>query len=79
MTEGTASIVTLTPDEAFKAIRCPLTVMRGEKSELVTAEGFAAMAQAGPDGTRYVSIPGAYHHVPLDQPLALVEALRASL
>jgi pimeloyl-ACP methyl ester carboxylesterase len=64
-------------DAAFVKIRCPLTLIRGERSDLVTAERFSAMQRVAPAGTRLFAIPGSYHHVPLDQPLALVSALRA--
>jgi pimeloyl-ACP methyl ester carboxylesterase len=58
---------------------CPVALMWGELSALVTDGLVADMAQRLPAGTPLIPIPGAYHHVMADQPLALVAALRALL
>jgi len=53
--------------------------MWGEQSELVHGGLVADMAARMPPGSKLVPIPGAYHHVMADQPLALVAALRGLL
>ena len=59
--------------------RCRLALVYGEHSEVVPPEVAAyAAALMGPEAP-VLSIPGAYHHLLLDQPLAFVEALRALL
>jgi pimeloyl-ACP methyl ester carboxylesterase len=59
--------------------RCPLAFIRGEKSTSVTDEIWAELKQAAPSHTPFLDIPEAYHHVMVDQPLALVTGLRAVL
>ncbi|HEV7416262.1 MAG TPA: alpha/beta hydrolase [Tianweitania sediminis] len=66
-------------DEALPRIKSPLTLIRGELSALVSAKGMETMAAVAPAETRFIAVPEAYHHVPVDQPLALVAALRAVL
>ncbi len=58
---------------------CPLAMLWGEKSALLTPEIVAGMAKHVPAGTPMIAIPEAHHHVMMDQPLALVSALRALL
>lgn len=63
----------------LKAIRCRIAIFRGESSVLLPPEigeyMFNLLGRAAP----VVEIPQAQHHVMLDQPLALVAALRALL
>ncbi len=64
---------------ALRGVGCRMIAMRGDGSELMTAEVEAYMrAQAG-DRVGFVTIPEARHHVMLDQPLGFVAALRAVL
>jgi pimeloyl-ACP methyl ester carboxylesterase len=62
---------------------CRVAIVNGAESDIVDAEVRAYMAQlladspAGQAGVPFVEIPEARHHVLLDQPLALVTALRA--
>jgi pimeloyl-ACP methyl ester carboxylesterase len=58
---------------------CPLVMMAGERSKLMTASARTYMSSIAPAGTPWVLIPDADHHVLLDQPLALIGALRALL
>ncbi len=62
--------------ETISEFNCPVAMIRGEKSALVTDEVWTYMCKAFPGGTARFSIPEARHHVMLDQPLALVSALR---
>jgi pimeloyl-ACP methyl ester carboxylesterase len=61
------------------AITCPLTLLWGGDSETSTPEGRAWLYKRLPPHMRHATIPGAGHHVMLDQPLALVAALRTIL
>jgi pimeloyl-ACP methyl ester carboxylesterase len=56
--------------------RCPIALIRGERSRLIRAEDAAYMMSLLPDGAPHIAIPDADHHVMVDQPLALVAALR---
>jgi pimeloyl-ACP methyl ester carboxylesterase len=57
------------------AAKVPLAHLWGEKSVLAVPDGAGPM----PGETLAVGIPEAHHHVPIDQPLALVAAIRAVL
>lgn len=59
--------------------RVPLAILRGELSGISGGAMLERMRRTAPAGTAFVDIPQAYHHVMLDQPLALVCALRALL
>ena len=60
------------------ATSCPAALIHGAHSTIVDEEVLAHAGAARPDLAR-VSIPAAHHHVPLDQPLALLAALRTLL
>jgi pimeloyl-ACP methyl ester carboxylesterase len=55
--------------------RCPVALMWGDRSKLVTDDTAAYMRGLAPKGTPVVVIPDADHHVMVDQPLAFVAAL----
>lgn len=59
------------------AARCPLGFIFGERSSVVTPEHIARQRAHAPAGTPFIGIPGAAHHVMLDEPFALVAAIRA--
>jgi len=63
----------------LKATRCRIAVLRGEHSILMPAEVGAYMFNLLGRSAPVVDIPEAQHHVMLDQPLALVAALRTLL
>jgi len=65
--------------EQLLAARCRLALFRGEDSVVVPADTAAYMSELLDHSAPVVSIPGAQHHVLLDQPLALVAALRTLL
>ena len=68
------------PWEAFKAIKCPVLVLRGAKSDLLSAETAQAMNESLPD-CRVVEVPGVGHAPVLVEPVAkaaLLEFLTAS-
>lgn len=57
--------------------RCPLALIVGEASELIRDEIATYMRGIYPEGTPFIGIPEAGHHIMADQPLALVAALRS--
>jgi len=60
--------------------RCPVTLVRGGRSRLITPELHALALGLAPPGTRSLEIADADHHVMADQPLAfarLIGELRA--
>ena len=61
------------------SIRCRLAVFSGEHSDLVTSEVSSTISELVGDTAPFVEIPAAHHHLLLDQPLALIAALRAIL
>jgi pimeloyl-ACP methyl ester carboxylesterase len=65
--------------EELRAIRMPLAFIQGEQSALLTAEVARHTRANAPPQTPWVSIPEAGHHLMLDQPLAVVSALRTLL
>jgi pimeloyl-ACP methyl ester carboxylesterase len=56
---------------------CPIGFIYGERSPLATPAIVAAQRASAPAGTPSIGIPEAWHHVMLDQPIALVVALRS--
>jgi len=67
------------PVADVKNAKCPIAIVRGGKSIVMTQESAAFMQEIAPAGTPLIEIPEAHHHIMLDQPLALVSALRALL
>lgn len=59
--------------------KVPLALIRGERSWLSGGAMEQRMRRTAPAGTPCIAIPEAYHHVMVDQPLALVAALRTLL
>lgn len=66
-------------DDYLAATRCRVAVFKGQYSDLVTPDVQEYIDELLGRNSPIVEIPEAYHHVPLDQPLALVAALRAIL
>ncbi len=62
-------------DAALRIARCPLAFLYGERSAVVRADNLAYSRSIAPAGTLFASVPGAAHHVFLDQPLAFVDRL----
>jgi len=61
------------------AARCRIALFRGEDSVVVPADTAEYMSELLEHNAPVVSIPGARHHLILDQPLAFVAALRTLL
>lgn len=65
--------------EELKALKCRAALIFGEKSAIVSRRTVAYMSSLMGPKAPVVEIPGAHHHVMLDQPLAFIAALRAIL
>ncbi len=65
--------------ELLRDIDLPLDFIAGEFSDVVPPALAARIGRALRRGRGPIVIPSAYHHVPVDQPLALVAAMRALL
>jgi pimeloyl-ACP methyl ester carboxylesterase len=61
------------------AAKAPLAMITGARSGLMTPKTCARIAALAPPGTPHIQIPDADHHLMVDQPLALVAALRTLL
>lgn len=61
------------------AAKCPIAFIYGERSGIMNAETAAYTKAHAPPGTPVFAIPQADHHLLLDQPIALISALRALL
>jgi pimeloyl-ACP methyl ester carboxylesterase len=59
---------------AIARIREPLLLIRAERSRIMTADGAARALVANPKA-KLVTIPGAHHHVILEQPAAVARAI----
>jgi pimeloyl-ACP methyl ester carboxylesterase len=69
-----------TPEgELLPSIELPMDFIAGEFSEVVPPQLADRIGQALRNGRGPIVIPSAYHHVPVDRPLALVAAMRALL
>jgi len=65
--------------ELLREMDVPVDFIAGEFSAVVPPELAARVGKALRHGRGPIVIPSAYHHVPADQPLALVAAMRALL
>lgn len=68
-----------TPSEMLQSVSCRLALMRGVKSAIVGDEVWDYMRSLAAHRAPFVTIPGAHHHVMLDQPLAFVTGLSGLL
>jgi pimeloyl-ACP methyl ester carboxylesterase len=67
------------PADELAAATCPIAIIRGSRSKVMTEETAAFAHSIAPAGSPLVEVPEAHHHVMIDQPLAFVAALRALL
>ena len=63
------------PRADLKRARCPVVLVRGGRSRLVTAEMMAHALALAPPGTRLLALPDADHHLMVDQPQGLAALL----
>jgi pimeloyl-ACP methyl ester carboxylesterase len=67
------------PASSLSATRCPLALINGECSPLISDDDLARTQILAGTDVPVIAIPEAYHHVLADQPLALVAAIRSLL
>jgi len=67
------------PTPLLQRPACPVALVWGDRSNLMTPDVVAHMAAIAPPGSPLIAIPEADHHVMIDQPLAFVAALRGLL
>ena len=60
----------------LKSPRCPVTLVRGGRSRLITADMHAHAVALAPTGTELLELADADHHVMIDQPQGFAELLR---
>ncbi len=68
-----------TPTDWLAKPGCPVALIWGERSALLPPEMVRDVRGLLPPGAQAFGIPGAAHHVMVDQPLAFVSALRGLL
>lgn len=56
---------------------CPLSFVFAERSGIVTRELLARQRARAAPGTPFIEVPASHHHIMVDQPLALVTAIRS--
>jgi pimeloyl-ACP methyl ester carboxylesterase len=61
------------------AARCPMAFINGSRSRLTTPDRVAYVRSQVPEETPFITVPDAAHHLMVDQPLAVVTAIRAVL
>ena len=72
-----AKTTSLSTDELVAPFACRTALMFGDRSSLMTAVRLAFLRKVTPVDAPWIVIPDAGHHVMVDQPLALVAALRS--
>jgi pimeloyl-ACP methyl ester carboxylesterase len=65
--------------EKAREANCPLVAIYGDRSAIMDDDALAHLRDTLPDGTPFIAIPDSGHHIMVDQPLALVAAMRALL
>ncbi len=79
MSLSTASDFLVKVDQSLSAPSCPLAMVWGDQSRMVSGAMLANTLARIPSGTPRVIIPDSAHHLFLDQPLAVVAGLRGLL
>ena len=67
------------PGARVPGLSCPAAVVYGEQSFLNTHDLIPYLKSIFAEGTPFVAIPEANHHLFLDQPLATITTFRALL
>lgn len=65
--------------ERARGANCPMAMIYGDRSAIMDDEALEHLEKTMPEGTPFVAIPDSGHHIMVDQPLALVAAMRALL
>ena len=67
------------PDKDLRAGQCPIAVIGGERSGFVAGKFMYELEPFIPKGSPMIVIEDSDHHIMADQPLALVEVIKAQL
>ena len=67
------------PDKDLRAAQCPIAVIGGERSGFVAGKFMYELEPYIPKGSPMIVIEDSDHHIMADQPLKLVEAIKAQL
>lgn len=70
---------TMDQAEKFKHLQCPTAVIVGEKSNNWRRDTIDHMRELAGDELPVIAIPGAYHHMMFDEPIAFSMALKGML
>ena len=65
--------------DLLRAARCPLAFIYGEKSLFAAGDGIKHLREQALGRSPFVTIPDAYHHLMMDQPIAFIAVLRTLL
>lgn len=65
--------------DLLRAARCPLAFIYGEKSFFARGDSLTHLREQARGRSPFVMIPGAYHHLMMDQPIAFIATLRTLL
>jgi pimeloyl-ACP methyl ester carboxylesterase len=60
-------------------VKCPVAFIYGDQSAILSPGTIALSLPALPEGSPVIAIPDSAHHVMIDQPLALISAIRTLL
>ncbi|HWI65448.1 MAG TPA: alpha/beta hydrolase [Symbiobacteriaceae bacterium] len=71
------AIEPLAPRDLVSRLKCPALFLRGEHSVVMPAEPAVELAAAA--GAQLLPMPGLYHHLPLENPPAFADQVRAFL
>jgi len=74
--------VVATPDgltDDLPGVRCPVVVVRGERSSLVGPDAARTLARLWERPVPQYTVPGAHHHLMVDDPGAFGDCLRSAL
>jgi pimeloyl-ACP methyl ester carboxylesterase len=63
------------PYRDLRAAQCPVSIVRGGRSRLMTPALLEHAVSLAPPGTEGLELPDADHHVMIDQPLAFADLL----
>jgi pimeloyl-ACP methyl ester carboxylesterase len=74
-----AKLLSLPGPELLAPVECRIALVFGARSQMMTPPRLALIRRLTPRDAPWIVIPDAGHHVMVDQPLALVAALRTLL
>ena len=61
----------------LKGLKCRVAILRGEKSVIFPGSSAKYMHELMDKKSPIINVPEAHHHIMVDQPMALISALRS--